>query len=40
MIDIPDLIISGLYIAAIFAIGLWSGIRHQRKTRDNKNVAG
>ncbi len=40
MIDIPDLIISGLYIAAIFITGLWSGIRHQRKTRDNKNVAG
>ena len=40
MIDSPDLIISGLYIAAIFIIGLWSGLRHQRKTRDNKNVAG
>lgn len=40
MIHTPDLIISGLYIAAIFIIGLWSGIRHQQKTKNNNNEAG
>ncbi|MBB6110069.1 solute:Na+ symporter, SSS family [Mucilaginibacter lappiensis] len=40
MIHTPDLIISALYIAFIFVIGLWSGIRHQRKTRNNNNEAG
>jgi SSS family solute:Na+ symporter len=40
MIHTPDLIISALYIAFIFIIGLWSGIRHQRKTRNNNNEAG
>jgi len=40
MIHTPDLIISGLYIAVIFVIGLWSGIRHQQKTKNNNNEAG
>jgi SSS family solute:Na+ symporter len=40
MVHTPDLIISALYIAFIFAIGLWSGVRHQRKTRNNNNEAG
>jgi len=40
MIHTPDLVISALYIAFIFIIGLWSGIRHQRKTRNNNNEAG
>ena len=40
MIHTPDLIISALYIAFIFVIGLRSGIRHQRKTRNNNNAAG
>jgi len=40
MIHTPDLIISGLYIAVIFIIGLWSGIRHQQKTKNNNNEAG
>ena len=40
MIHTPDLIISALYIAIIFIIGLWSGIRHQRKTKNNNNEAG
>ncbi|WPU92267.1 sodium:solute symporter [Mucilaginibacter sabulilitoris] len=40
MIHTPDLIISALYIAFIFVIGLWSGIRHQRKTKNNNNEAG
>lgn len=40
MIHTPDLIISVLYIALIFIIGLWSGIRHQHRTRNNNNAAG
>lgn len=40
MIHTPDLIISALYIAVIFIIGLWSGIRHQHKTKNNNNEAG
>jgi SSS family solute:Na+ symporter len=40
MIHTPDLVISALYIALIFIIGMWSGIRHQRKTRNNNNEAG
>jgi SSS family solute:Na+ symporter len=40
MIHTPDLIISALYIAVIFIIGLWAGIRHQRKTKNNDNQAG
>jgi SSS family solute:Na+ symporter len=40
MIHTPDLVISALYIIVIFVIGLWSGIRHQRKTKNNNNEAG
>ncbi len=40
MIHTPDLIISALYIAVIFIIGLWSGIRHQHRTKNNNNAAG
>src|SRR4051812_16751223 len=40
MIHTPDLIISALYIIVIFIIGLWAGIRHQHKTRNNNNPAG
>ncbi|GAA3989136.1 sodium:solute symporter [Mucilaginibacter dorajii] len=40
MIHTPDLIISALYIAVIFIIGLWSGIRHQHRTKNNNNEAG
>src|ERR1700709_905367 len=40
MIHTPDLIISALYIAVIFIIALWSGIRHQQKTKNNNNEAG
>jgi solute:Na+ symporter, SSS family len=35
MIAIGDIVIAGVYIALIFVIGLWSGIAHKRKTRDN-----
>ena len=40
MIHTPDLIISALYIIVIFVIGLWTGIRHQQKTKNNNNEAG
>src|SRR5580698_4221239 len=40
MIRTPDLIISILYILLIFIIGLWVGLRHKYKTRDNNNAAG
>ncbi len=39
MIHSIDITISVLYIAAIFVIGLWAGIRHQRKNRE-KDSAG
>jgi SSS family solute:Na+ symporter len=39
MIHSIDITISALYIAAIFVIGLWAGIRHQRKNRE-KDSAG
>lgn len=40
MIRTPDLIISILYILLIFIIGLWVGLRHKYKTRNNNNAAG
>ncbi|MDB5131516.1 MAG: sodium solute transporter superfamily [Mucilaginibacter sp.] len=40
MIHTPDLIISILYIVLIFIIGLWTGLRHKHKTRNNNNNAG
>jgi SSS family solute:Na+ symporter len=40
MIHTPDLIISILYIVLIFIIGLWTGLRHKYKTRNNNNNAG
>jgi SSS family solute:Na+ symporter len=40
MIHTPDLIISALYIILIFVIGLWTGLRHKYKTRNNNNAAG
>jgi len=38
MVQTPDLIISALYVLLIFAIGLWTGLRHKYKTA-NKNAA-
>jgi SSS family solute:Na+ symporter len=35
MIQVTDLWISILYIAAILAVGLWVGIKHKRKSREN-----
>lgn len=40
MVRTPDLIISALYIILIFAIGLWTGLRHKYRTRNNNNAAG
>jgi len=40
MVRTPDLIISALYILLIFVIGLWTGLRHKYKTRNNNNAAG
>ncbi|WP_158797587.1 sodium:solute symporter [Pedobacter sp. L105] len=40
MIHSLDTGIAIVYIAAIFVIGLWSGIRHQYKNAKNKNAAG
>ncbi|MDB5121819.1 MAG: sodium solute transporter superfamily [Sphingobacteriales bacterium] len=39
MIHSVDLTISALYIAAIFAIGLWAGIKHRKKNKQNNNTA-
>ncbi|MCG2615420.1 sodium:solute symporter [Terrimonas sp. NA20] len=35
MIAAGDIVIAAVYIVLIFIIGLWSGIRHRRKTRAN-----
>ena len=40
MIHSVDITISALYIAAILVIGLWAGISHQRKNRQNQDAAG
>src|SRR5688572_3999140 len=35
MIQSADLVISILYVLGILAVGLWYGIRHKRRTREN-----
>jgi SSS family solute:Na+ symporter len=40
MIHNIDIVISAFYIIAIFAIGMWVGLRHKYKTRANNNLAG
>ncbi|MFM9826386.1 sodium:solute symporter [Flavobacterium sp.] len=35
MIESTDLIISILYVLGILAVGLWYGIRHKKKSKDN-----
>lgn len=40
MIHALDTNIAIIYIAAIFIIGLWAGIRHQYKNKQQVNVAG
>jgi len=35
MIKTPDIIISGLYILIILAIGLWTGYSHRKKSRES-----
>ena len=38
MIDSIDLTISAVYIASIFVIGLWSGIRHNKKSKQEDSA--
>ncbi|HEY4324818.1 MAG TPA: sodium:solute symporter [Mucilaginibacter sp.] len=40
MIHTTDIVISALYIIAIFAIGMWAGLRHGNRTAGNNNLAG
>jgi len=40
MISSTDILISAIYVIAIFAIGMWTGLRHKYKTKANSNVAG
>lgn len=40
MIHTIDIVVSALYIIAIFVIGMWAGLRHKNRTERNNNLAG